>query len=117
MAEEIKDASTVIPRAILFSVTINRAIGLIMLLGYLYCLSDLEAVIKSQLPFGILFLFVFQSGTGSPTGAAVMGLIIVILNICSPVSLLALASRMLWSFARDRGVPFWKYLIRVSKIC
>ena len=85
MAEEIQDALTVIPRAILFSVTINRAIGLIMLLGYLYCLSDLEVVIKSQLTLGFPFLFVFQSGTGSPTGAAVMGLIIVILGICNGV--------------------------------
>ena len=47
MAEEIKDASTVIPRPILFSVTINRALGLILLLGYLYCFNDLKAVIKS----------------------------------------------------------------------
>ena len=107
MAEEIKDASTVIPRAILFSVTINRALGLIMLLGYLYWLSDLEVVIKSQLTLGFPFLFVFQSGTGSPTGAAVMGLIIVMLGICSGVGLLASASRMLFGPLRGTVVyPF-----------
>lgn len=42
-----------------------------------------------------------------------MGLIIFILRVCSTVGVLASSSRMLWCFARDRGVPFWRHFITV----
>lgn len=113
MAEEIKNASVVVPRAVLFSLGINGILGLGMLLAYLLCLGDIDAALEAQYTLGYPFLQVFWNGTGSRNGAGVMGLIIVILGICSTVGVLASSSRMLWSFARDRGVPFWKYFVRV----
>ncbi|CAI6083875.1 unnamed protein product [Clonostachys chloroleuca] len=113
MAEEIKNASVVVPRAVLFSLGINGILGLGMLLAYLLCLGDIDAALEAQYTLGYPFLQVFWNGTGSRNGAGVMGLIIVILGICSTVGVLASSSRMLWSFARDRGVPFWKYFVRL----
>lgn len=114
MAEEIKNASTVVPRAMLLSIVLNGMLGFAMLLAYLFCLGDLGGVLASQETLGYPFLFVFQNGTNSTAGAAVMGLLVVALGVCSTVGALASASRLLWSFSRDRGVPFWKYFIKES---
>ncbi|KAI0968715.1 putative GABA permease [Xylaria arbuscula] len=94
---------------------IERAIGFGMTIAYLFCLGDFDAVLESQTTLGYPFLYVFQVGTGSTPGAAVLGLIIVVLGVCSTVGALASSSRMLWSFARDRGIPFWTYFIRLNR--
>lgn len=114
MAEEIKNASTVVPRAILITIILNGVLGFAMLLAYLFCLGDLDAVLESQNTLGYPFLFVFQAGTQSIPGAVVMGLVVVALGICSTVGVLASSSRMLWSFSRDRGIPLWKHFIKVG---
>ncbi|KAI0814706.1 putative GABA permease [Xylaria sp. FL0064] len=113
MAEEIRNASTVVPQAIIMSIVLNGALGFAMMIAYLFCLGDLDAVLESQTTLGYPFLYVFQAGTGSTAGAAVLGLIIVALGVCSTVGALASSSRMLWSFARDRGIPLWEYFIRL----
>lgn len=115
MAEEIKRATIVVPRAVLISIILNGILGFAMLMAYLFCLGDLNAALESQATLGFPFLHVFWTGTGSNTGAAVMGLIIVILGVCSTVGVLASSSRMLWSFARDKGVPLWRYFIKVRQ--
>lgn len=113
MAEEIRNASTVLPRAIIISIVLNGVLGFAILIAYLFCLGDLEAVLESQATLGYPFLFVFQKGVRSDPGAAVMGLLIVTLGICATVGVVASSSRMLWSFARDRGVPIWKTFVKV----
>ena len=117
MAEEIKKASTIVPRAMLTGLLLNGVLGFAMLIAYLFCLGDLAAVLASQETLGYPFLFVFQQGTGSTAGAAVMGLVVVALGVCSTVGVLASSSRMLWSFARDRGVPLWKLFTKVTTCC
>ncbi|KAI1391129.1 putative GABA permease [Hypoxylon trugodes] len=114
MAEEIKDASIVVPRAIVISIVLNGILGFAMLLAYLFCLGNLDAVLDSQAYLGYPFLFVFLSGTKSKAGAAVMGLVIVALGICSTVGVLASSSRMLRSFSRDRGIPFWRHFMKLA---
>ncbi|KAH7320646.1 putative GABA permease [Stachybotrys elegans] len=115
MAEEIRNASVVIPRAVLTSIGVNGVLGFAMLMAYLFCLGDLNAALESSATLGYPFLWVFWNGTGSNRGAAAMGLIIVALGVCSTVGVLASSSRMLWSFARDRGVPFWRTFIQLDK--
>ncbi|KAK6820936.1 amino acid transporter [Apiospora arundinis] len=115
MAEEIRNASTVLPRAIIISIVLNGVLGFAILIAYLFCLGDLEAVLESQATLGYPFLFVFQKGVRSDPGAAVMGLLIVTLGICATVGVVASSSRMLWSFARDRGVPIWKTFVKLER--
>lgn len=113
MSEEIKNASTVVPHAIIVSIVFNGIMGFAMLLGYLFCLGNLDDVLASEATLGYPFLFVFQTATGSTAGAAVMGVVVVLLGICSTVGVLASSSRMVWSFARDRGIPLWRQFSKV----
>ena len=118
MAEEIKNAAVVIPRAILFSIGINGALGFAMLIAVLFCFGDPAQVPTTvvQTPLGFPFIQVFLDATKSVPGTAIMASIVLVLGISSTVGLLASSSRMFWSFARDRGLPFWQTISEVSKV-
>jgi amino acid transporter len=109
MSEEIQNAPKVVPWSILVSVLMNGALGFAMLLAELFCLGDPSASLKQQFPFMNIFL----QATNSVTGAAIMVSIIILLSLCTTIGLLASASRMLWSFSRDRGVPGWSFVSKV----
>ncbi|KAF7929298.1 uncharacterized protein EAE98_005217 [Botrytis deweyae] len=115
MSEEIKKASIVVPRAMLSGLILNGILGFAMMIAYLFCLGNLDDVLNAQETLGYSFLYVFQTGTGSTAGAAVMGLLVVALGVCSTVGALASSSRMLWSFARDRGVPLWRIWVKLDR--
>ena len=42
--------------------------------------------------------------------------IIVITLVCAVISEIATASRQIWSFARDKGLPFSDFLSKVRKL-
>ncbi|KAL8831999.1 MAG: hypothetical protein Q9170_005061 [Blastenia crenularia] len=116
MAEEIKRAAVVVPQAILFSITINGALGFAMLMAILFCLGDPEQVPTTvlQTPLGFPFIQVFLDATSSIPGTAIMASIVLVLGISSTCGLLASSSRMFWSFARDRGLPFSGQISKVD---
>ena len=111
MSEEIRNASTVVPRAMVFSIMINGTLGFGMLLAVLFCIGDPEQILGS--PTGYPFMAVFEQATQSKGGALAMSAIVGALAIVATISWVASASRMLWSFARDRGMPGWQYVSRV----
>ena len=106
MAEEVKNATKVVPRAIQIRVLLNGTLGLATLIAYLFCLGNLDEVVEQSATLGYAYLYVFLKGTGSPGGAATMGMIMWVLGVCCLVRLMAAKSRQLWSFARDYAVPF-----------
>ena len=113
MAEEVKNASRVVPRAIQISVLLNGTLGLAMLVAYLFCLGNLDTVLEQSATLGYAYLYVFLQGTGSPAGAVTMAMIMWVLGVCCLVGLMAATSRQLWSFARDNAVPFSSSVTKV----
>ena len=114
MAEEIKNASAIIPRALLTGIALNGCLGLAMVLALMFCMGDPEAMVAAQTTLIYPVIEVFQQAVQSNAWATVMLSIIVTVGIAGTVGALASTSRMLWSFARDRGFPFWRYLVRVG---
>ncbi|EUC43273.1 hypothetical protein COCMIDRAFT_38752 [Bipolaris oryzae ATCC 44560] len=106
IAEEVKNATRVIPRVIQFSVLLNGTLGFAMIVAYLFCFGNLDELIKESATLGYAYLYVFLKSTGSPAGAATMAMIMWVLGVCCLVGLMAATSRQLWSFARDNAVPF-----------
>lgn len=90
---------------------LNGALGYIMLISYLICMGDVHEVMES--PTGFAFIQVFFNSTGSHAGASVMTAILIILCMCGTISNVATASRQLFAFARDNGVPFSPFLAYV----
>lgn len=112
---QIQSAAIVVPRAIMATIFINGTLALAMVIAFLFCISDLEAALEASETMYYPFLQVFYSGVNSKTGAVVMAVLLLVLAIASSVGIYASASRMLWSFSRDKGLPFNKYLFKVYK--
>ena len=114
MSEEIRNASIVVPRSILFSILINGSLSLGIIITTLFNIVDIDAALKSST--GYPFIGIFLQATGSVSGAAIMTSIIVVMQFVADVGLLTSCSRMSWSFARDRGLPGWKYISQASDL-
>ncbi|KAF4624851.1 hypothetical protein G7Y89_g13317 [Cudoniella acicularis] len=112
MSEEIRNAAVIVPRTMIFSIMLNGILGFAMLVAILFRLGDVEIVFAT--PSGFPFMAVFQQAVGANGGADTMIAIVIVLAISATISITASASRMTWSFARDRGLPGWKYLSKVD---
>lgn len=130
MSEEIDNAALNVPRAIFSTMIINGLSGFGMVLAVMFCLGDIETVlvmidpafkqsieltVVQQTPTGFPFIQIFYQGVRSKAAATGMASLIVILLTCVVIGFLATASRMTWSFARDRGMPFHRFISKASR--
>jgi choline transport protein len=113
MAEEVSNASLTIPRAICAGMIINGLIGFAMMVATLYCLGDPETVLSTKT--GFPFIQIFFNSAGTAGGAVGMGVVVLVLTWACSMGITTTASRMTWSFARDKGMPFSKYLSKVNE--
>ena len=112
MAEEIKDASVTLPRAIMTSAVVNGSLGWIMTITFCFCLGNLYAIIDSTTKYP--FIQVFYNSTKSNAAASVLTAIIIINITSACISTVATVSRQTWSFARDKGLPFSGFLAHIK---
>ena len=112
LAEEVKDASNTLPRAILWGVGLNTLLGYIVVITLCFTMTDTTALLNS--PTGFPFIQLFYNVTNSYVGTDIMAAIIVINLVSAVISEIATASRQIWSFARDDGFPFSNFLKKVS---
>jgi choline transport protein len=113
--QELKDASYVLPRAMIAGALFNGLLGFIMLLTLCFCLGDLEQVLESNVgKAGLPFIAVLAHGVQSNVGASIMTAILIILSMFCCITNIATASRQLFAFARDKAVPFHQILAFVS---
>ncbi len=110
MSEEVQNASTNVARSMVISVFINGTLAFGILLALLFCDVNIDSVSNDQFPA----IEILARGTQSITAAVVMITLAAVLQFCASVGSLAASSRMIWSFARDRGLPYWTKLSRVD---
>ena len=114
MSEEIQNAALVVPRSIMSSIFINGALGFAVLLATLFSLNNVEKALKT--PTHYPYMQVFLDSTGSVAGATAMASIITVMVFSANIGIFATASRMCWSFCRDRGLPGWQSLQHVRDL-
>ncbi|KFY71997.1 hypothetical protein V499_07851 [Pseudogymnoascus sp. VKM F-103] len=113
MAEEIANASKVIPQTLMLSIGINGCLGFGILIATMFCTGpDLGGKLGEIT--GYPYMGIFLEATNSVSGSLAMSAIILVVYIGALMGLLAAASRQLWSFSRDRGVPGWRLWSRIS---
>ncbi|KAF2133080.1 amino acid transporter [Dothidotthia symphoricarpi CBS 119687] len=112
LSEEIQNAQIVVPRSIMTGIAINGSLGFAMVLTVLFRMGDMDAVLEENPAFP--FMAVFHQAVRSRSGAAVMAAIIVVLTVSANVGFSASTSRICWAFARDRGLPGWRVLSKIS---
>lgn len=113
ISEEIKNAAIIVPHSMIMGVLINGVLGFGMLVAMVFCLGDIDKITSTP-PTQYPFMAVFAQAAGSSAGGAGMVAVIIFMFICATMTGMASSSRMTWSFARDRGLPFSDYLSRVS---
>ena len=112
MAEEVRNAAHVIPRAMMWTWLGNGLLGWIMAITFCYCVGDTMSVLTT--PLGTPFIQVFVNTTGSVGGATALTVLMLVIAIFACVAVMATNSRQLFAFARDNGVPFSKTFSKVS---
>jgi choline transport protein len=113
MSEEVRNASRDVARSMLLSLAINGCLALGMLFAVLFSVPMEKITFILTETSGFPVIQIFKEAVGSIPGATVMVSIIIVLEFCSALGCLAAASRMTWSFSRDRGLPFSRYISRV----
>jgi choline transport protein len=104
MAEEVRNAAHVIPRAMMWTWLGNGLLGWIMAITFCYCVGDTLSVLAT--PLGTPFIQVFLNTTGSVGGATGLTVLMLVIAIFACVAVMATNSRQLFAFARDNGIPF-----------
>ncbi|KAF2471005.1 putative amino acid permease [Lindgomyces ingoldianus] len=112
MAEEVKDASINVPRSMFFTIFLNGALGFAMIIAILFCIGDVDNALAT--PTGYPFIEIFRNATQSTAGATAMTSILIALIIFATFGYVASASRQLWAFARDQGLPFSNVIAKVD---
>lgn len=80
-------------------------------IAILYCLGSIDDALAT--PTGFPFIEIFLQATNSRGGATVMTSIVMLLMAAASIGVMVTASRMLWAFTRDNGVPFSNQIGRV----
>ena len=114
MAEEIQNAEVVVPWSMLFTTLLNGSLGFAIVIAVLFVTTDISAALAS--PTGLLgypFMQIFYDATGSKAGSSVLITLLIIIDEASTVAFMATASRLIWAFARDRGLPGWRTVSKV----
>ncbi|EXV05570.1 amino acid permease family protein [Metarhizium robertsii] len=108
MAEEIRDASVVVPRSMVWSFILNVPFTFGLLITYLFCIGDVQEALDSKT--GFPFIYVFQNATGSIGATTGLTIVVLVLLTMITISSLASTSRQTFAFARDNGLPFATWL-------
>jgi choline transport protein len=112
MAEEVRNPAVLVPWSIMTGLVINGVLGLSMLIATLYCVGDINERLQENPIYP--FMAIFHNAVGSTAGAAVMSAFVVILAFSATTGLVSSTSRVYWAFSRDRALPGWKILKKVS---
>lgn len=110
VAENAKDASRTIPWSILCGYGFNTILSFVAAVTVIFCVGDVDSVLTSFSPFTQVFL----NSAGSKAGTVLLIVPIIIAFVSAMISEIATASRQLWSFARDGGLPGGHWLEPVS---
>lgn len=104
MTEEMKNARHDAPKAIIWSVWIGTFTGFAFLIAAMFCIRNLTAIETTAT--GVPLIAIFYEATGSVGGAIGLTTLITIIALVSLCFLMAQSSRVVFSFARDHGLPF-----------
>lgn len=108
LAEEVYQADRVIPIAILGTVTIGLVTALTYSMAMFFSVTNLDQIIDHGT--GLPILDIFYQALQSKVGALCLGTLILLTGFGCTISCHTWQARLCWSFSRDNGLPFSKYL-------
>jgi amino acid transporter len=113
LAEEVKDAAWVSPRAMVATSIVNYSLAFIMTVTVFSTLGDGDITALISTPLGQPWIQILLNATESIVATNVLTVAVCLLLLFCSVNQVTAASRQLWSFARDRGLPCSAWLAHV----
>lgn len=104
MVEEMKNGSREAPKAIVMSVYIGAITGFIFLVSICFCIGDIDSTANTIT--GVPLVEILYNSTNSVVGACFLSSFFIVIVFFGNNALLAEGSRVLFAFARDKGLPF-----------
>jgi hypothetical protein len=115
LAEELKDAAWILPRAMVATALVNYSLGFVMTVTIMSTLgNDIHGLLTT--PLGQPWIQVLLNATDSIVGTSIMIAILCFLLLFCSINSITTASRQLFAFARDKGLPFSNFLAQVREI-
>ena len=115
MAEETKEAATIVPKAMIASYLINGGLSFVILVTYCFLLVNYDDILKSPVgKLGVPFLQVFVNATNSIGGGITLLAIMAVVQIFGCCNWMASNARQIFAFARDGGVPCHRWVAKVD---
>ncbi|KAL2421270.1 Choline transport protein [Exophiala dermatitidis] len=108
--EELHDPTYVGPRIMIACVVIGMLTGFVYLSVLLFVSKDVDAVISSAAG---PMLQIFYDATNSKAGSVCLLMFPLICLLFAGISIMTTSSRMVYAFARDRGLPFSRVFAKV----
>ncbi|KAF3027870.1 hypothetical protein E8E15_010378 [Penicillium rubens] len=112
LAEECKNASTVVPRALMSTLLIGFVSSFTFMVAMLYCTSDLDGVVSSAT--GVPIFEMWYQATRSDVAATVFIVLLCCAAVFALIGAQQTASRLTWSLARDRAIIGSKWLSKID---
>ncbi|CAJ2513096.1 Uu.00g012150.m01.CDS01 [Anthostomella pinea] len=112
LSEELRDASWVLPRSVVVSAIVNYGLGFIMTVTIMMTRGDLETVMETNT--GQVYVQVVINATRSRVGTSILTAAVAVLLVFCSSNSVTTASRQLFAFSRDKGLPFSKWISTVS---
>ncbi|KAK3617202.1 hypothetical protein LTR22_026809 [Elasticomyces elasticus] len=116
LAEELKDAAKILPRAMVTSALINYATAMIMIITLVSGIgstNNLDDLLSD--PTGQPWVALVRRVTGSKAATVTLIVLVAFQFFFTAVNEVTTSSRQFWAFARDKGVPFHPWLSKVSE--
>lgn len=113
MSKEVIDPRRNVPRSMIFSVALNAIMQFVWFLVVLYYGFNDPVAIASA-PLGLAIVGVYLSATGSKAATNVLVSFHLVILFGSFFNILASTSRLTWAFSQNKGLPFSRFLGRVS---
>ncbi|KAJ8605050.1 hypothetical protein MRB53_041562 [Persea americana] len=111
MAEEIQDASRVLPLGMIWTLIINGITGFLMVITFAFAITDIDSALSPS--YNFTYIDTLYNATQNKAGTSIVAMLITMMCLCSTISNVATASRQMYAFARDAGLPFSRFLSRV----
>ncbi|CCT63384.1 related to HNM1-Choline permease [Fusarium fujikuroi IMI 58289] len=109
LSEEVDNPSRNIPIAIGATIILGIISVIAWNIGLMYVIKDVQKLIASGAPI----LEVYNQALGSKTATTIWAVYYILVFYHIILNLFVFSSRILWSFARDGGVPYSSYVSRL----
>lgn len=113
MAEEVPQPERNVPIAILATVGIGFTTSWFYCISMFFSMKDLSKLVNSATQVPILELY--HQALNNTAGAIVLETLLVVTGMGCLIACHTWQSRLVWSFARDRGVPGHQWISQVNK--